>query len=375
MAQQAAPIYHRQNYHTHDPNPPLPIGMVEPGREWHHITQRLPYPINKVATLRLSTWMPNPDELDGNDNPSVVNEYLTDLQKAFPHLPAAQNPRINGVKILGREVAGTTPTSLGAFPDMPQAFYAASTVGSEVRKQAGTLILVASSPNIVWETSHIAVDLRDQINRAQAANNQKLVTQLQATFEQQRKIHQDGQIDWYNSVLFIKGKKLWLYDPSAITCQFIPGSNTRAEQVYQELENDTLPAHGIDCRGVANLNMVREIFIRCYHNRGNAPLGRRDNLEGFYIGGGGNILRATPGEFLENTVAWGDCRPMCGNFIALIATLLWAEEDIEDLTEEEVRQQRVNIDWMLGGLYNGLAKDDVEAQQLGIPQWWRYYCY
>ena len=39
--------------------------------------------------------------------------------------------------------------------------YAATTVGPEVRKQAGTLILVATGPNLIWENSHIALDLRN----------------------------------------------------------------------------------------------------------------------------------------------------------------------------------------------------------------------
>src|SRR5215469_12623032 len=130
MAQQDIPIYHRQNYHTHHPNSPLPLGMAELDREWYQLTQHLPYPISRVAITRLSTMIPTPDELHAEDDPLIVNEYLADIQRAFPHQPAAQNPRVNGVNILGREVAGTTPASLqAAFPDVPQAFYAATTIG------------------------------------------------------------------------------------------------------------------------------------------------------------------------------------------------------------------------------------------------------
>jgi len=376
MAQQATPLYHRQNYHTHFPNPPLPLGMAKPNREWQHLTRHLPYPINPAATARLSATIPDPDDLHADDDTTKVNDYLTDLQQAFPHLPAAQNPPVNGVKILAREVAGTTPAAIqAAFPETFRGFYAATTVGPEVRKQAGTLILVATGPNLTWMNSHIALDLRNQIATAEAANNEELVTQLKATFEEQQDAHKNAQTDWHNAVLFIKGRKLWLYDPSALTCQFIEGTNSYAEQVFQQVQNDTLPARGIDCRAVANLNMAREIFVRNYRNDGTATLGRRDSVEGFYIGGGGNVSRAMPGEFLENIAAGGDCRPMCGNFLALLAMLLWAEADTAQLSNDEVYEQKVNIDWLLGGFYNGLAKDDVQAQASGIPQWWRYNVY
>jgi hypothetical protein len=273
-------------------------------------------------------------------------------------------------------VAGTTAAAIqAAFPETSQAFYAATMVGSQVRKQTGTLILVATGPSLTWQNSHIAVDLRNQIATAEAANNQQLVTQLQATFEHQRQLHLDGQTDWHDTILFIKGRKLWLYDPSALTCQFIAGANSHAEQVFQQVQSDSVPVQGIDCRAVANLNMVREIFVRNYQNQGNAPLGRRDNVEGFYLGGGGNVEEAVSGGFLDNIAGGGDCRPMCGNFVALLATLLWAEADTAGLTEQQVYEQRVNIDWVLGGFYNGLAKDDVGAQAVGIPQWWRYNVY
>jgi len=320
--------------------------------------------------------IPTPDELHAEDDPLIVNEYLADIQQAFPHQPAAQNPRVNGVKILGKEVAGTTPASLqAAFPDVPQAFYAATTIGSAVRKQTGTLILVATGPNLIWHNSHIAIDLRNQIQRAKDINNHQLVTQLEATFRYQQQLHQDGQTDWHDAVLFIKGRKLWLYDPSALTFQFIAGANSHTEQVFQQVQSDTLPAQGIDCRALANLNMVRATFIRNYHNQGHAPLGRRDNVEGFYIGGGGNNTQAISDESNDDITESGDCRPMCGNFIALLATMLWAEADTEGLTEHEAYEQQVNIDWILGGFYNGLAKDDIQAQAIGIPQWWRFRAY
>ena len=61
-----------------------------------------------------------------------------------------------------------------------------------------------------------------------------------------------------------------------------------------------------------------------------------------YIGGGGNVAGGGAGE----------CRPMVGNWVVMMAVLHTASKMLE-LTQQQQDEADENLDWVLGGQVNG----------------------
>ena len=65
----------------------------------------------------------------------------------------------------------------------------------------------------------------------------------------------------------------------------------------------------------------------------------------------------------------GECRPMVGNWIVMMAVLHTASK-MPGLTQQQYDEADENLDWVLGGQING-SSDGVA----GRSPWWKLRCY
>jgi hypothetical protein len=80
-----------------------------------------------------------------------------------------------------------------------------------------------------------------------------------------RKAHGNGVVDWHNVVLYIVRNRAFVHDLSALLVGAISESG---KEVVWQVEQDDLPAKGIDAKMLANVNTAARLWGSAYGPKG-----------------------------------------------------------------------------------------------------------
>ncbi|KAK3061095.1 hypothetical protein LTS18_007032 [Coniosporium uncinatum] len=347
-----------------------PIVMPAPQTRttWNSILNSLPHRITMPVVGHL---LGGPDLASANflqaDTAAVdVRRFLSAIQQAMP--------RVNGqgATIINREVIATTTAGITtAFPDDTQNFLTVQTaIGYHPSAQQPTLTLTSTGPGLVWATSPINIGWQEAI-AALTANPQAYpgvltLAQAQQAQANDHEAHRRGQADWHNVVVFIYRRITFIYDPSALT---LNTANPQGLSDFQAAALGNTTGAGIDSHNVPHLNIANRLYSHGFNNtRGASNLGRlgkRNTTGPCWIGGGGNVVGGPiPGN--------GECRAMCGNFIVVVALLVYMSLNVDGrFTATQVVEAAQNLDWLLGGKLDGSGA----GLGVGLPEWFRIRLY
>jgi hypothetical protein len=333
------------------PFPPPPLDFDR--RSWNALLDHLPFPGILRSPGILSRFAGSPElrrpyHLSGDAEAAEVNAFLKAVNQAFPRGPpdAARAGVMVGPRTVEKEVAGKTKQSLTAmfgdeaplFTTAKDAVWAMSTAGP------GALALVAGAPNLTWPKTHKAKDMAARLAQMLDPNSVP-ARQLRVQMLTARVAHASGTMEWHDVVVYVRLKKTFVYDPSAVR---VNATSRDGREILECLERGQPPAGGYDARMLVNIAPAADVWAAGFcHDRGRR-FGLPKSAAGAWIGGGGNIATWSA------NVGWtgGDCRSMCGNFLVIVHALQWASErgrTAAGLTADECRQAEDNLDWLLGG--------------------------
>jgi len=312
--------------------------------------------------LRQANW------LHGDTSAAEVQAFLEDVQKTFPCAGGARP----GATVVNREVIGTSKAGIKlAFPGDAAHFLTTSTaIGYHLSGKKATLTLTATGPGLTWEQSSLRRAWMETISQLtadpQAFAGRWTLDSAAAQMEAARLAHGAGSGDWHSEVVLIKDNVTFLYDPSACT---LHTGTQGGSALWQDIQQGTPPQAGIDCKLYPHSTIAIKLALHAYarsKSGGNqGRLGKPENRRGCWIGGGGNV--AVDG---ANPTA-GRCREMCGNFLVVVAFLVYVSGggggDL--VTEEERKGAGRNLDWLLGGQLDGSGVGAGVAR----PEWLRFY--
>jgi hypothetical protein len=290
-----------------------------------------------------------------------VNGFLQALNSAFPRTQG------RGPRTVSREVAGNSAAALQQmFPGHAQHFHHINSALQEHSGSgAGTLTLVSTGPNLVWEQSQIGRSFTAAIDEAsrQYGSESGEVRGLMQGREAARTAHREGRADWHNVVVYVYRRRTYVYDPSAISYANDTGAGVR---LGQQLQSNSIPGEGIEANAIAHIEGARRLWRSGFDNsnRG-ARLGRRSNAAGAWIGGGGNV-------YVNDNDA-GDCRSMCGDFLVVVHVLQWLGEcggGEMGLSEQQRQDAEFNLDWLVGGCLSGSSNERAMERNMRL-QWVR----
>jgi hypothetical protein len=337
------------------PFPPPPSDFDS--RSWNALFDHLPFPGILKSPGILSRFAASPElrqpyHLSGDAEAAKVNTFLKAVNQAFPRGPpdVPGAGAIVGPRTVEKEVAGRTKHGLTAmfgdeaplFMTAKNAVWAMSTAGP------GALALVAGAPNLTWPKTHEAKDMTARLAAMLNANSVS-ARQLRRQMLAARVAHASGTTEWHDVVVYVRLKKTFVYDPSAVR---VNATSTAGREILECLERGQPPAGGYDARMLVNITPAADVWAAGFCRDPRPRFGLPNSAAGAWIGGGGNVATWSA------KVGWtgGDCRGMCGNFLVVVHALQWASErgrTAAGLTADECRQAEDNLDWLLGGKLTG----------------------
>jgi hypothetical protein len=336
------------------PFPPPPSDFDS--RSWNALFDRLPFPGILRSPGIFSRFANSPElcrpyHLSGDAEAAEVNAFLEAVNHAFPRGPpdATGASAIAGPRTVEKEVAGKTNQGLAAmfgneaplFMTVKDAVSAMSTAGP------GALALVAGAPNLTWPKTHEAKDMAARLAAIPNPNSAP-ARQLKAQMQTARTAHASGTMEWHDVVVYIRLKKTFVYDPSAVR---VNATSKAGYEILERLKQGQPPAGGYDARMLVNITPAADVWAAGFCRDPGRRFGLPNSAAGAWIGGGGNVATWSA------NMGWtgGDCRSMCGNFLVVVHALQWASQRgrTADLTADECYQAEANLDWLLGGNLTG----------------------
>ena len=359
----------------------FPIDMPAPNQTWQAIFNRLPRkgPFTLAFVNRLTQQDPLialPNRLSGATQPAQLNAYLNAINTIFPRAtgPAA------GPTTVRREVAATTANGLtGAFGAANANLYhhTGPAVQQHPSAAAGTLTLLAAGPNLTWQNSHVAQGFAVAIQNAITAHGAGSLqhNQLLQVRDTAQTAHAAGTADWHNIVTYIYHRRTFIYDPSAIS---FDTATAAGHTVQTQLATGSVPPDGLDSHALVNINPARSLWTHGFNNSASGSRGRlgtRNNADGVWIGGGGNVQQPV-NPAVPTVLNPGECRAMCGNFILLVHALQWlAEQGAQiGLSAQQRADALFDLDWLLGGFLDSSSTALATANNYRL-EWVRVRVY
>jgi len=327
---------------------------------WPALFALLPNPVPPaLLALLAGPELGAPNRLQNAHTTDRVNAFLDAVAAAFPYTTSqGPNPRI-----ITKEIAGLSATALaGAFDNAEEYTHVHHAIGRTPSAQHGTLYFVSPGANLTWPNHYINIRLTDMMERADAARDDNLELALKRIQDRAQQYFAVGWFDWHETGVYIRNGKTFIYDPSCISWNQCTPATDAYFQGMMANNMANIPPGGINSHLVAGIGMACTLWTHGFntagpHNRGR--LGRRGASRPVYIGGGGNVVVGGAGE----------CRPMVGNWVVMMAVLHTASKML-GLTQQQQDEADENLDWVLGGQFNGSSSGVT-----GRSPWWQLRCY